>query len=182
MLKKYSELLIAVIKGLKFKKYKAANSPRLRGKCKINNSGSLSIGLNFSAQGKQIPIYITTENKESELVIGDNVFINYGVDIGCSKNIIIGNNVKIGPLTSVIDNNYHTLDSEDTLVSKPIVIKENVWIGRKSIILPGVTIGKNSVVAAGSVVVTDVPNDVLVGGTPAKVIKKLSINDGWIRK
>ncbi len=69
----------------------------------------------------------------------------------------------------------HPLDPADrkTLVLKPILIKQNAWIGAAATILPGVTIGENSVVAAGAVVSKDVPDNTIVAGIPAKIIKSL---------
>jgi acetyltransferase-like isoleucine patch superfamily enzyme len=173
--------IYAVIKGFKFIFYGSSKFPRLEGKCKIKNIGKIKIGENFSVNGSQIPVYLTTENKTAELIIGNNVFINYGVDIGCTTRVFIGNNVKIGPLTNIIDKNYHQLDSTTYDIPKPIIIRDNVWIGRGCIILPGVEIGQNSVIAAGSIVTKSIEKDSLVGGSPAKIIKKLNINKDWIR-
>ncbi|MCL6458015.1 MAG: acetyltransferase, partial [Gorillibacterium sp.] len=108
--------------------------------------------------------------------------INAGVGIAANKEIIIGNNVKIGPRTSIFDSNYHRLDSTDHgELSQKIVIGNNVWIGADCTILPGVTIGDHSVIAAKSTVNKDIPSHVLVGGSPAKWIRELIIEDGWIR-
>ncbi|RGR83292.1 acyltransferase [Heyndrickxia coagulans] len=163
-----------LIRGLKFRFYGSSGFPKLKGKCRISNRGLLKIGKNFSVSGIQIPVFITVENKYSDLTIGDNVFINYGVDIGCTKKIQIGDNVKIGQLTNIIDSNYHQTDSVDRNLPKEII--------KGCTILPGVRIGDNSVVAAGSIVTKDIEKDTLVAGVPAKVIRKLKINDGWIRK
>lgn len=59
----------------------------------------------------------------------------------------------------------------------PITVKDNVWIGGNVVILPGVTIGKNSIVAAGAVVTKDVPDNVIVGGNPARVIREIGEDD-----
>jgi len=70
----------------------------------------------------------------------------------------------------------HPLDPANrrALITRPIVVKRKVWIGGAATVLPGVTIGENSVVAAGAVVTKDVPDNTIVGGVPAKVVKKLS--------
>lgn len=110
--------------------------------------------------------------------IGKNVFINHAcsfLDIG---GITIEDNVLIGPKVNLITEGHPVNPAERRkLEVKPILIKENVWIGAGATILPGVTIGENSVVAAGAVVSKDVPMNTLVGGIPAKVIKKLSANE-----
>lgn len=106
--------------------------------------------------------------------IGKNVFINADcsfLDIG---GITIEDDVLIGPKVSLITES-HPLDPAErkSLLVKPVVIKRNAWIGAGAIILPGVTVGENSVVAAGTVVSKDVPANTLVGGIPAKVIKTI---------
>ena len=71
----------------------------------------------------------------------------------------------------------HPLDATERIsgleFGKPIIIGDNAWIGGGAIILPNITIGSNVVIAAGSVVTKDVPDNVVVGGNPAKIIKKL---------
>jgi len=88
--------------------------------------------------------------------------------------IIIEDNVLIGPKVNLITTN-HPLDPAErrATISHPIVIKKNAWIGAAATILPGVTIGENSVVAAGAVVSKDVPPNTIAGGVPAKVIKAI---------
>ena len=113
------------------------------------------------------------------LTIGDNSSIGAYSYIGCSGRITIGNNVMIGPNVSIIaENHIYTEDSknfkEQGVSNKGITISDNVWIGTKATILDGVTIGQGSIIAAGAVVTQDVPSSVVVGGVPAKVIKKLS--------
>jgi acetyltransferase-like isoleucine patch superfamily enzyme len=106
--------------------------------------------------------------------IGKNVFINHACSFLDMGGITIEDNVLIGPKVNLITEN-HPLDPVDrrALVSKPIVIKRNAWIGAAATILPGVTIGENSIVAAGAVVAIDVPANTIVGGVPAKVIKSI---------
>lgn len=179
------EKSVAVIKGvlnLKSSVDKIGKLSRVHGRCRINNNGIIEIGNRFCAYGNPIPVLLTTENKDSNLVIGNDVFLNYGVDIGCMKSITIGDRVKIGQYTTIIDSNYHMVDIDDDISGEEINIGNNVWVGIKCTILSGVTIGENSVVASGSIVTKDVPKNVLVAGSPAKVIKKLNIPDGWIRK
>jgi acetyltransferase-like isoleucine patch superfamily enzyme len=106
--------------------------------------------------------------------IGKNVFINFDcvfLDLG---GITIEDNVLIAPKVSLLTES-HPLNSTErqSLIPKPIYIKKNAWIGANAIILQGVTIGENSVVAAGSVVSKDVPDNVVVGGIPAKIINKI---------
>ena len=119
------------------------------------------------------PLYI---NYGKHTKIGKNVFINFDcvfLDLG---GIIIEDNVLIAPKVSLLSEG-HPIEPENrhSLVPKAIHIKNNAWIGAGATILQGVTIGENSVVAAGSVVSKDVPDNVIVGGTPAKIIKTIKI-------
>lgn len=154
--------------------------PVLIGSAYITNRGSLDVGRKLIVNSKPFPASITV-NKGARMAIGDNVFINYGVSIGCTHNIVIGNDVMIGDLSVIIDSNFHPCDIHDDLAPGPVHISDNVWIARQCIILPGVTIGKNSVVAAGSVVTRDVPDNVLVAGAPARVVRPIEVPDGWVR-
>jgi acetyltransferase-like isoleucine patch superfamily enzyme len=106
--------------------------------------------------------------------IGKNVFINHDcsfLDIG---GITIEDDVLIGPKVKLISEGHPLNPSErKMLMAKPIVIKQNAWIGAGATILPGVTVGKNAVVAAGAVVSKDVLANTVVGGVPARFIKNI---------
>jgi len=106
--------------------------------------------------------------------IGKNVFINHDCSFLDLGGITIEDHVQIGPKVSLITEN-HPLDpsTRKSLDLKSILIKRNAWIGAGAIILPGITIGENSVIAAGAVVNKDVPDNTVVGGVPAKVIRTL---------
>jgi acetyltransferase-like isoleucine patch superfamily enzyme len=117
------------------------------------------------------PLYI---NYGKHTKIGKNVFINFDcvfLDLG---GITIEDGVLIAPKVSLLSEG-HPISPEErhSLVPKPIHIKKNAWIGANATILQGVTIGENSVVAAGAVVSEDVPDNVVVGGIPAKIIKRI---------
>lgn len=106
--------------------------------------------------------------------IGKNVFINHACSFLDMGGITIEDEVLIGPRVNLVTEN-HPLEPTDrrALVTKPILIKKNAWIGAGAIILPGVTIGENSVVAAGAVVSKNVPDHAVVAGIPAKIIKSI---------
>lgn len=115
------------------------------------------------------PLYI---NYGKHTKIGKNVFINFDcvfLDLG---GITIEDNVLIAPKVSLLSEG-HTVSPGDrhSLIPKPIHIKKNAWIGAGATILQGVTIGVNAIVAAGAVVSVDVPDNTIVGGIPAKIIK-----------
>jgi len=106
--------------------------------------------------------------------IGKNVFINLGCTFMDRGGITIGDNAFIAPHVSLITENHGlAADKRRTLVSKPIVIGDNVWIGANATVLQGVTIGDNAVIGAGSVVTKDVPENSVAAGNPAKIIKSL---------
>lgn len=106
--------------------------------------------------------------------IGKNVFINHACSFLDMGGITIEDEVLIGPKVNLITENHPiNPDNRRALITKPIIIKRKAWIGTGATILPGVTIGENSIVAAGAVVSKDVPDNVIVGGIPAKFIKNI---------
>ena len=115
--------------------------------------------------------------------VGDTFLANYNVTILDIAPVYIGHDVMIGPGT-IITTVGHPLSPkgrrEHLGVAKPVIIGSDVWIGGNCTILPGVTIGNNVVIAAGAVVSHDVPDNVVVGGVPARVIKATPHNS--IRK
>lgn len=127
-------------------------------------------------------------HQEKVLVFGENVNMGDYVSIRCAEKISIGNRVLMGSKVLIIDNAhgiYHGdyQDSPDTapdereLHSAPVKIEDNVWIGEGAVIQMGVTIGKGSIIAANSVVTKDVSAMVIVGGVPAKIIKKWDLQE-----
>jgi len=117
------------------------------------------------------PIHI---NCGRHITIGKNVFINFNCTFLALGGITIEDDVLIGPNVSLITES-HPLDPQQRqgLIVKPVHIRKNAWIGANATILAGVTVGENSVVAAGAVVSKDVPDNTIVGGIPAKVIKSI---------
>ena len=113
----------------------------------------------------------------SNVSLGKNFYANFNLVLVDDGRIIIGDNVMIGPNVTIATA-LHSLNAEERNSEKnqrnlPVAIGNNVWIASNVTILPGVTIGDNAVIAAGAVVTKDVPNNVLVGGVPAKIMKKI---------
>ncbi|MCX6217070.1 sugar O-acetyltransferase [Spirosoma sp.] len=138
----------------------------------VRNQLSTIIGNPIDESTAIFPPFYTNFGRSIRL--GNNIFINHAcsfLDIG---GITIEDDVQIGPRVNLTSEN-HPLDPTDrtTLIPRPIVIRRNAWIGAGATILPGVTIGENSVVAAGAVVSRDVPPNTVVAGVPAKVVKSL---------
>lgn len=116
------------------------------------------------------PFYTAGGN---EIRVGRNVFVNQNCTFYDLGGLDIGDDVMIGPNVSIITTG-HPLESSQrraVTIGKPIAIERNVWIAAGATVIGGVTIGENSVVAAGSVVTKDVPPNALVGGNPARVIR-----------
>lgn len=108
------------------------------------------------------------------IIIGKNVFFNFGCTFMDRGGIYIGDNVMVGPNVNLITINHNENPYDrSTTISKPIIIKDRVWIGAGAIVLAGVTIGENSIIGAGTVVTHDIPDNSLAVGNPAKVIRKI---------
>jgi acetyltransferase-like isoleucine patch superfamily enzyme len=106
--------------------------------------------------------------------LGKNVFINHACSFLDLGGITIEDDVMIGPRVNIISEGHPVEpDNRKVLVLNRVVIKRNAWIGAAVTILPGVTVGENSVVAAGALVTKDVPDNTVVAGVPARVIKLL---------
>jgi acetyltransferase-like isoleucine patch superfamily enzyme len=106
--------------------------------------------------------------------IGKSVFINFDCTFLDLGGITIEDNVMLAPKVSLLSEGHPISAKErQTLTTGKIHIKRNAWIGANATILQGVTIGENSVVAAGAVVSKDVPDNVIVGGIPAKILKSI---------
>jgi len=122
------------------------------------------------------PARLMTDFDDALLEIGDGTRIN-GASIHATLRVIIGTNCLIAANTAILDSDGHGVTPEDRQKKNPkrlpVIIGHNVWIGMNSIVLKGVTIGDNAVVAAGSIVTKDVTANTIVGGNPAKVIKKI---------
>ncbi|MBL4759357.1 MAG: acyltransferase [Mariprofundaceae bacterium] len=106
------------------------------------------------------------------LSIGEKTLVNKGSMIVCMDSIHIGQNVLIADYVSIYDHD-HDFGNREVFKTKPVVIKDDVWIGSHSVILKGVHIGEGSIIAAGSVVTKMVPSGELWGGVPAKFMKRI---------
>ena len=165
-----------------YPKIQAVVDRTLRLTNQLNNSGDVNVVREFLSDiiGNSIdesttifpPFYV---NFGRFITIGKNVFINHACSFLDMGGITIEDHVLIGPRVNIVTEN-HPLDPTDrrALVTQPVVIKRNAWIGAGATILPGVTIGENAVVAAGAVVSKDVPANTVVGGVPAKFIKTIN--------
>lgn len=132
------------------------------------------IGQDLDASFVLIPPFYTTGGRN--IRIGRDVFINQNCTFYDLGGIDIGDAVMIGPNVSLITSGHPLAPSRRRtgVTAAPIVLDRNVWLGAGAIVIGGVTVGENAVVAAGSVVTKDVPADTLVGGNPAKPIRSFA--------
>jgi acetyltransferase-like isoleucine patch superfamily enzyme len=143
----------------------------LRGRPSIVNDGRMTFGERVRLVSTIATLELVTL-PEGHLEIGNNVFINYGSSLVASNHVKIGDDCLIGTHVTVMDCDFHRVEDKswDT-TGEPIVVEDRAWLGNRSIILKGVTIGHDAVVAAGSVVTHDVPPRTVVAGVPAKVVR-----------
>jgi acetyltransferase-like isoleucine patch superfamily enzyme len=149
-----------------------------KGLGKISIGDNVHFGYTPSPYFYEGSIYLEARSNESVISIGSNVLINNCFTIICDKTqVILKNNILIGTNVEIVDSDFHGVhpDKRNSNDYKcfPVFIDDNVFIGSNSKIFKGVSIGRNSIVANSSVVTRDVPENVIVGGNPAKVIKNV---------
>lgn len=127
--------------------------------------------------------------------IGNDCYVGDGTRIWSGESVRIGNNVLISHNVNIVDTNSHEIDFKEraerykeliknghwndkgSIITSPVIIKDNAWISFNVTILKGVTIGKGAIVGAGSVVTKDVPDWTIVAGNPAKIIREIPVNE-----
>jgi acetyltransferase-like isoleucine patch superfamily enzyme len=112
---------------------------------------------------------------KGEIIIGNHGLLGVGTYINCgNEKLTIGNGVAVAPFCKIFTYSHHYASEEmiiNTYKKGDITIEDNVLVGSSTIILPGVTIGRNSIIAAGSIVNADIPSNAIFGGSPARLIK-----------
>lgn len=158
-----------------------ARSSGFEGNCTFIGKENIFIGENtYIGPGCEIYAYNSHFQKQlcSELVIGNNVRFTSRCRITCAGKIILGNDVLVAPDVFITDHNHGTRPdspggySKQPLTIKEVCVEDGVWLGQRVCVLPGVKIGKHSIIGANSVVTHDVPEYCMAVGAPAKVIKR----------
>lgn len=179
------------IKSVLFNIYISKQLCSVGNKISIHFSASL-LGLNKISIGDNCRIgnnmrlraYCEYENYKynPSIKIGNNFYAGVDCSIAAVGNILIGNNVTLASRVTIIDHSHGLGDYSDIEIpvmrrelgiKGDIIIEDNVWICEGAIILSNVRIGKNSIIGANAVVTRDIPDNSIVGGIPAKIIKKI---------
>jgi maltose O-acetyltransferase len=148
---------------------------RVRGRPRVVNHSTMVIGDRVQLVSRPATLELAAI-ESGRLQIGERTLVNYGGSICAAKLVSIGANCLIGTHAIIMDNDFHRIEPERRLEwpeSRPIVIEDNVWLGARVIVLAGVTIGRDSCIAAGSVVTANIPPRSLAAGVPARVIREL---------
>lgn len=123
---------------------------------------------------RMFPPFYTAFGKTTR--VGKEVFINFGCTFLDQGGITLEDGVFIGPGAKILTEAHpEQPEIRHTLLTQPVVIRRKAWIGAGAMILPGVTVGENAIVAAGAVVTKDVPDNTVVAGVPAKIIRKIKL-------
>jgi acetyltransferase-like isoleucine patch superfamily enzyme len=144
---------------------------QLQGRVRIFNKGTIIIGSKVRIHSTVVPVELAVM-PGGVLEIGNNTFVNYGVSISCHQSVRIGRGCLLGTYVNILDNTWHDiLDRQKLPPSRPVVLEDNVWLGNRVLVLPGVTIGHDAVVGAGAVVARDIPPRSVAMGVPARVTR-----------
>jgi len=140
-------------------------------RCRFDQPKTLSLGHRVTMEQD---VYLKCVRQTAKLTIGACSFLGKGVEIDCQESVYIGSHVLISPGCFITDHNHGVL-AEKRIDQQPckansIKIDNDVWLGAKVVVLPGVTIGKGAVVGAGAIVNSDVDSYTIVAGVPAQVI------------
>ena len=166
---------------LKSKKIDIASLPQLNSWKFPKINGNVNIGKYCHFHYIRSRSLIETA-PSGNILIGNNCFLNDGLDIFSKHSISIGSHTLIGRDVTIYDTDFHQIEPKLEVQGGPISIGENVWIGSHVIILPGVTIGDNAVIGAGSIITKDIGSNQIFAGNPAKFIRNISVDDeAWVR-
>lgn len=148
---------------------------RVRGRPSVVARGELTVGDRVQLVSTVARLELIAE-RGATLRIGDRTLVNFGTSIVAHERITIGSRCLIGTNCMIMDTPFHDVHPERRLErppTKPVTIGDNVWLAARVVVMPGVTIGDDSVIGIGSIVTTDIPAGTLAVGSPAKVVRAL---------
>jgi acetyltransferase-like isoleucine patch superfamily enzyme len=146
---------------------------RTVGRPRIDNQGTMELGDHVLLRSVNVPVELTTA-RGALLVVGEDTFLNYGTSIGVTGEVRLGRRVNVGPYVMIVDTEFHDrYDRMKVPAPAPVFIDDDVFLGAKCSVMPGVRIGKAAIVGTASVVTRDVEPFTVVGGVPARVISRL---------
>jgi acetyltransferase-like isoleucine patch superfamily enzyme len=150
-------------------------SPRVAGRLRVENRGSIEIGDHLNINSSWVPIEFVT-GPAGRIQIGDDVLINFGTVIAASSRVTIGSGTMIGPHCIISDVDIpEAVAAGDSAGALPIEIGRDAWLAGRVTVRPGVKIGDGAVVVAGSIVESDVPANFMASGIPARLLPRLSV-------
>ncbi|MEZ9201799.1 DapH/DapD/GlmU-related protein [Vibrio splendidus] len=185
LIEKFRLAISLMLTKIYFPEAKIVRFPSVfKGKKLFNHGKGFVSGYNC-----RVDVVTNTDNLDFVIDFGDNVQINDNVHIAAGKKISIGNDVLIASRVFITDHNHGSFPEESefsTPVSRrklsfsSVIIHDNVWLGEGVFVMPGVVIGRNSIIGAGAVVTKSIPDNVIAVGNPAKIIKKFcSESNSW---
>jgi acetyltransferase-like isoleucine patch superfamily enzyme len=146
---------------------------RCAGRPRIDNRGRMVIGDHTLLRSATAPVELAT-GRGASLELGADCSLNSGVSIGALERVSVGARCRLGPYVMVVDSDFHDVyERARRPPPRPVVIGDDVWLGAKASVLPGVTIGRGAIVGTSAVVTHDVEPFTVVAGVPAKLLRHL---------
>lgn len=171
------------LSGLELRLLEVGSGTRFYVPARSGGRGALRIGNNNSFGWRLAPrmgngeIVLQPRSEDAEIVVGNGNAFSNNISIVAMGKITIGDGCLIGDQVAILDCDFHEMDPRKRRSGvgpvRPVTIGDNVWLGSRVMVLKGVSIGDNSVVAAMSVVTKSVPANTLVAGNPAKIIRPI---------
>lgn len=151
---------------------------RVEGKClfservRIDRPWLVSIGRRTQLEAD---VWLKIVSDQAQVQIGEYTFIGRGTEIDASASVLIGSRVLIAPGVFITDHSHNTAPGQlidaQGCTAAPVFIEDDVWLGTRCVIMAGVRIGRGAVVGAGAIVTKDVPENAIVAGVPAKILR-----------
>ena len=149
-------------------------------KVTIGNNVALCSTCEGNPLGVNHRVILSAISSDSEIMIGNDTGMS-GTTVVAAKSVKIGENCLFGANVTITDYDFHSVKPEERRYNTnredigcaSVVVEDNVWLGMNVIVLKGVTIGENSIIAAGSVVTKSIPSNCIAGGNPAKVLRTI---------